>query len=322
MDNDINSNKNDKEKKDIKVVLKKTKDKLTPGGGPTKSPLWNNIITALLIFIVLIAFYSYVTAKKQANNQVTLSELALDIKAGSVSSVDVKGDDLNVTYVGGVEKKSKKEENVAFTETLHNLGVTDPQISAIKIKIDTVGGLTFWLVNLLPILIPFLFIGAFLWYISRRMKGPGMQAFTFGQSKARMILPHDKGQRVTFKDVAGVKEAKEELTEIVDFLRNPKKFLDIGARIPKGILLMGAPGTGKTLLARAVAGEAKVAFFSISGSEFVEMFVGVGASRVRDLFKMAKDVAPAIIFIDEIDAVGRVRGVGALGDNNHINVFS
>ncbi|MSU45185.1 MAG: ATP-dependent zinc metalloprotease FtsH [Candidatus Zambryskibacteria bacterium] len=148
------------------------------------------------------------------------------------------------------------------------------------------------------------------------MKGAGMQALTFGQSKARMIDPNDKSQRVTFKDVAGCKEAKEELAEIVDFLRNPKKFLDIGARIPKGILLMGAPGTGKTLLARAVAGEAGVAFFSISGSEFVEMFVGVGASRVRDLFMMAKKNSPAIIFVDEIDAVGRVRGVGAGGGND------
>jgi cell division protease FtsH len=143
-----------------------------------------------------------------------------------------------------------------------------------------------------------------------------MQAFTFGQSKARVIDPADKSQRITFKDVAGCKEAKEELTEIVDFLKNPKKFIDIGARIPKGVLLMGGPGTGKTLLARAVSGEANVPFFSISGSEFVEMFVGVGASRVRDLFKMAKKAAPAIIFIDEIDAVGRVRGTGVGGGND------
>ncbi len=148
------------------------------------------------------------------------------------------------------------------------------------------------------------------------MRGAGVQALTFGQSKARMIDPNDKSQRVTFKDVAGAKEAKEELVEIVDFLKNPKKFLDIGARIPKGILLMGAPGTGKTLLARAVAGEAGVAFFSISGSEFVEMFVGVGASRVRDLFLMAKKNSPSIIFVDEIDAVGRVRGAGLGGGND------
>jgi cell division protease FtsH len=169
---------------------------------------------------------------------------------------------------------------------------------------------------LVPIIVPILFLGFIFWFLARQVKGAGMQAFTFGQSKARMIDPSDTAQRVTFSDVAGAKEAKEELMEIVDFLKNPKKFLDIGARIPKGILLMGAPGTGKTLLARAVAGEAGVPFFSISGSEFVEMFVGVGASRVRDLFQMAKRSAPAIIFVDEIDAVGRVRGTGVGGGND------
>jgi cell division protease FtsH len=148
------------------------------------------------------------------------------------------------------------------------------------------------------------------------MKGAGVQAFTFGQSKAKITDPNDKNNRVTFKDIAGAKEAKQELSEIVDFLRNPKKFLDIGARIPKGVLLTGSPGTGKTLLARAVAGEAGVPFFHLSGSEFVEMFVGVGASRVRDLFDMAKKASPAIIFIDEIDAVGRVRGTGVGGGND------
>ena len=143
-----------------------------------------------------------------------------------------------------------------------------------------------------------------------------MQAFTFGQSKARVIYPDDTAQKVTFKDIAGVKEAKEELQEIVQFLKEPQKFLDIGAQIPKGVMLMGAPGTGKTLLARAVAGEAGVPFFHLSGSEFVEMFVGVGASRVRDLFRMVKKESPAIIFVDEIDAVGRVRGTGVGGGND------
>src|SRR5574343_726440 len=152
--------------------------------------------------------------------------------------------------------------------------------------------------------------------ITRQAKGQGMQAFTFGQSKARITDPNDKNNKVTFKYVAKAKEAKEELKEIVDFLKNPKKFLDIGARIPKGVLLTGAPGTGKTLLARAVAGEAAVPFFHLSGSEFVEMFVGVGASRVRDLFKMAKKAAPSIVFVDEIDAIGRTRGGGYGGGND------
>jgi cell division protease FtsH len=168
----------------------------------------------------------------------------------------------------------------------------------------------------LPFLLPVILIIFFIWMLTRQVKGQGMQAFTFGQSKARITDPNDVNNRVTFKDVAGAKEAKEELKEIVDFLKNPKKFLDIGARIPKGVLLTGVPGTGKTLLARAVAGEASVPFFHLSGSEFVEMFVGVGASRVRDLFKMAKRAAPSIVFIDEIDAVGRVRGTGVGGGND------
>ena len=174
----------------------------------------------------------------------------------------------------------------------------------------------FVLLNILPFLLPIVFILLFFWYLSRQMKGAGMQALSFGQSKARITDPNDKNNRVTFKDVAGCKEAKEELKEIVDFLKSPKKFLDIGARIPKGVILTGAPGTGKTFLARAVAGEAGVPFFHLSGSEFVEMFVGVGASRVRDLFKMAKKAAPAIIFVDEIDAIGRTRGGGFGGGND------
>jgi cell division protease FtsH len=146
------------------------------------------------------------------------------------------------------------------------------------------------------------------WFIARQMKGASMQAFTFGQSRARLIDPDDTKQRVTFKDVAGLEEAKVEIIEIVDFLKNPEKYTKLGGKIPKGVLLVGPPGTGKTLLAKSVAGEAHVPFFSIAGSDFVEMFVGVGASRVRDLFKQAKEKAPCIIFIDEIDAIGRARG--------------
>jgi cell division protease FtsH len=155
-----------------------------------------------------------------------------------------------------------------------------------------------------------------IWYLARGIKGANVQALSFGQSRAKIIYPDDTKEKITFKDVAGAKEAKEELAEIVEFLRAPKKFTDIGAEIPKGVLLMGAPGTGKTMLARAVAGEAGVPFFHLSGSEFEEMFVGVGASRVRDLFDMAKKAAPAIIFIDEIDAVGRARSasIGGQGE--------
>ena len=296
-----------------KVYLKKT----SPKGGPVKTPWWNYVLTTLLVFILLSGVYSLITNKSAAVPSEPLSQVTADIKSGLVSEIVVKGDELDLTYTDGSKKTSQKETDVALSQTLFNNGVTPAQLASIKINIQTDSGLSYFLNSgLFSVGISVLFILGFLWYMSRQVKGAGMQAFTFGQSKARMIDPNDTSQRVTFKDVAGAKEAKEELSEIVDFLKNPKKFLDIGARIPKGILLMGAPGTGKTLLARAVAGEAGVSFFSISGSEFVEMFVGVGASRVRDLFAMAKRSAPAIIFVDEIDAVGRVRGAGAGGGND------
>lgn len=309
---------NQKKGKGIKVVLKKAGGKGNGKGsalGPNR--FWMNIFTTLLVFLAIIVFYSYFSSNQLKPNEIALSELSSDIQKGLVTKVTVNGDALDIEYQNKDHKVSKKEEGTALSQTLVNYGVTQKQLAPVAIEIKSSStGLGFWALNLAPIIIPILFIAFFLWFMTRQVKGAGMQAFTFGQSKARMISPDDKKQRVTFKDVAGVKEAKEELKEIVDFLKNPKKFIDIGARIPKGVLLMGAPGTGKTLLARAVAGEAGVSFFSISGSEFVEMFVGVGASRVRDLFKLAKQTAPAIIFIDEIDAVGRVRGAGAGGGND------
>jgi cell division protease FtsH len=281
-----------------------------------KQKFLSNIISTILIFMIIASLYSLFVEQKSKIEEVTISALASDIKSELVADISVEGDKLVVVYKDGIEKKSKKEVGGTLSETLVNYGVTPEEISSVNIEIKQPTGLGYWLANLAPFLIPILFIVFFFWFISKQVKGAGMQAFTFGQSKARIIDPKDKVQRVTFKDVAGSKEAKEELKEIVDFLKNPKKFLEIGARIPKGVLLMGAPGTGKTLMARAVAGEAKVPFFIISGSEFVEMFVGVGASRVRDLFKMAKKAAPAIIFVDEIDAVGRVRGAGMGGGSD------
>ena len=273
--------------------------------------------TGLLIFFLLITVYSFVTGNgKDDKPTVSLSELSGDVSSGAVTVIEVDGDTLNLIYRDGTEKISKKETDNAITTSLVNYGVKAEAISAVKILVKEPSGVAYWLFNLAPFLLPLVFIIVIIWFLSRQVRGAGMQAFTFGQSKARITMPEDKKQKVTFKDVAGAKEAKQELMEIVDFLKNPKKFLDVGAVIPKGILLMGAPGTGKTLLARAVAGEAGVAFFSISGSEIVEMFVGVGASRVRDLFKVAKQAAPAIIFVDEIDAVGRSRGVGIGGGND------
>ena len=284
---------------------------------PQGDSFWINLGMSVLMLLLLAGAYSYfagTAAEKPA--QIPISQLAQDINKGLVSEVKVDGDNLAITYADKSEKESKKEPDAALTDTLVNYGVTRESLDKVSINIERESSFQFWLAALAPFLAPLLLIAFFVWYLSRQVKGAGMQAFSFGQSKPRIQDPNDTETRITFKDVAGAKEAKEELLEVVDFLKNPKKFLDIGARIPKGILMMGAPGTGKTLLARAVAGEAGVPFMSISGSEFVEMFVGVGASRVRDLFLTAKRAAPAIIFVDEIDAVGRVRGTGVGGGND------
>ncbi len=291
---------------------KKKPGMLTPGG----PGFMGNLVSTILVFLLLISAYTLITTTNESKKQIPLSQVAQDVRAGSVSIIKISGNDLDVEYKDGSKKISVKEASTGLSETLATYGVTPDQLAPVAISIEGETGLKFWFLTLAPIILPIIFLAVLFWFLTRQVRGAGMQAFTFGQSKARMIDPADTSQRVTFGDVAGAKEAKEELMEIVDFLKNPKKFLDIGARIPKGILLMGAPGTGKTLLARAVAGEAGVPFFSISGSEFVEMFVGVGASRVRDLFQLAKRSAPSIIFVDEIDAVGRVRGTGVGGGND------
>ncbi|MFT5037111.1 MAG: cell division protease FtsH [Candidatus Azotimanducaceae bacterium] len=279
---------------------------------------WNNILSTVLLLMVLTAVYSYVSDTTVEPEELSVSQIAEQVKGGEVKEIVVRGSELEVNYTDETRTQgtAKKETDAAVTETLVSLGVTTEQISNVNIDVQNPTGFGYWIGNLAPFLFPLLFLGIIIWFFSRSVKGAGMQAMSFGNSKARVIDPNDASQKVTFKDVAGAKEAKQELEEIVDFLKNPKKFLDIGAEIPKGVMMMGAPGTGKTLLARAVAGEAGVPFFSISGSEFVEMFVGVGASRVRDLFQMAKKAAPAIIFVDEIDAVGRVRGTGIGGGND------
>ena len=289
---------------------------------PHGDSFWVNLATSVLVLLLLAGAYSYFVGDSGKPADIALSQVAADINAGLVKTIEVNGNELKLIYLpaqeGGSEseKKSKKEPEAALSETFKNYGVSAERLAEVSIDIKREGGFQFWLLTLAPFLAPLLLLAFFVWYLSRQVKGAGMQAVSFGQSKPRLIDPNDASTRVTFKDVAGAKEAKQELLEVVDFLKNPKKFLDIGARIPKGILLMGAPGTGKTLLARAVAGEAGVPFFSISGSEFVEMFVGVGASRVRDLFLTAKKAAPSIIFVDEIDAVGRVRGTGGGGGND------
>ncbi len=209
---------------------------------PQGDSFWMNLATTLLVFLMLASLYSYFSeGGKKESEHIALSQLASDITEGKVASVLVSGDDLEIKYKDESAKTSKKEGGTALSETLANYGVGSEPLRGVSIEIEKEGGWRFWIAALAPFLGPLLLIGFFVWFLSRQVKGAGMQAFTFGQSKARMIDPKDKSQKVTFQDVAGAKEAKEELMEIVDFLKNPKKFLDIGARIPKGLLLMGAP---------------------------------------------------------------------------------
>ncbi|MFT7507188.1 MAG: cell division protease FtsH [Acidimicrobiales bacterium] len=313
-DKNTKKDKNSKKKGLPLLSFKGAKDKMPVGPGN----FWNNILSTVLLLIFITAAYSYLADTTTEPTELSISEIVMQVQNGEVSEIVVRGSQLEVSYIDETRNpgEGKKEIGTAVSDTLANFGVTPEQLSQIKVDVQNETGFSYWLSNFAPFLFPLVFLGIIIWFFTRSVKGAGMQAMSFGASKARMIDPNDTNKKVTFKDVAGAKEAKQELEEIVDFLKNPKKFLDIGAEIPKGVMMMGAPGTGKTLLARAVAGEAGVPFFTISGSEFVEMFVGVGASRVRDLFQNAKKNSPAIIFIDEIDAVGRVRGSGVGGGND------
>ncbi len=275
-----------------------------------------NILGLVVFFLILVLANSIFGGESTVDSKaIPLNQIVQDIQADKITRIETSGNSIEITYTDGTKKESKKEDQASLTETFTNLGVDKEKLSAIQFEVKTESGFGYWAGAVFPFILPILFFFFIIWFLGRQMRGQG-GAMAFGNSRARMMHPEGQKQKITFADVAGAKEAKHELEEVVDFLRNPKKFSDIGARIPKGILLMGAPGTGKTLLARAVAGEANVSFFSISGSEFVELFVGVGASRVRDMFKVARASAPAIIFIDEIDAVGRVRGVGMGGGND------
>ncbi|MBU4347123.1 ATP-dependent zinc metalloprotease FtsH [Patescibacteria group bacterium] len=277
--------------------------------------LIKNFIIFFIIFLFIAALFSMYGASGQKSDKAGIETLIYQINNEEVAGIVIEGDELKVALKDGREETVKKEPGESLSELLKNFNVEPAKIANLKIEVKDESGLDFWLAAILPFLIPFLLIGVFIYFMMRSVQGANTRAMMFGQSQAREAGKDNK-DKVTFKDVAGVKEAKEELKEVVDFLKYPKKFTELGARIPKGVLLLGSPGTGKTLLARATAGEANVPFFSISGSEFVEMFVGVGASRVRDLFKKAKKSAPCIIFIDEIDAVGRRRGSGLGGSHD------
>jgi cell division protease FtsH len=273
-------------------------------------------IIYLLLFVAIIVMVVY-QFQQQATTQeaLTINELAADIQSGKINRVIEDDNRLRVTYSDGTEAESQKESDATLIQQLKELGVTTAALSAENIKIE-VKPPSAWLgiATALGYFIPFILLAGVFWFVFRQAQGSNNAAMSFGKSRARMFSGDHPA--VTFEDVAGVEEAKEELAEVVEFLREPEKFISLGARIPKGVLLVGPPGTGKTLLAKAVSGEAGVPFFSISGSEFVEMFVGVGASRVRDLFEQAKRHSPCIVFVDEIDAVGRQRGAGLGGSHD------
>jgi cell division protease FtsH len=274
----------------------------------------NGFVYMLIIIAILaIVVYSWQGSRNNKPEGIDLNAVAAEIRNGNVKQIAVNGDDLNIDLASGKTVTARKEPNSSLAEQLQAFGVTEAQLNSIKYKVERP---TDWatLINIVGFLLPALIVAAIIWFMLRQAQGANNQALSFGKSRARMFTGEQP--TVTFEDVAGVDEAKQELAEVVEFLKEPEKFISLGARIPKGVLLVGSPGTGKTLLAKAVSGEAGVPFFSISGSEFVEMFVGVGASRVRDLFEQAKRHSPCIVFVDEIDAVGRHRGAGLGGSHD------
>ncbi|MFH0951518.1 MAG: ATP-dependent zinc metalloprotease FtsH [bacterium] len=277
--------------------------------------LMKNFFVVLVIFLAIAAIFSYVQKGNQKPTTIGLQQLVNEINEGQVATIKVEQEKLLVTLKDSTSQLATKEAGQSLSSLLNDLGVAPEKIAQVDIEVKSVSGTALWFTVILPILLPVLLIVVFIFFMLRGVQGANSKAMMFGQSQAKEVT-NDPNNKTTFADVAGAKEAKEELEEVVEFLREPKKFTSLGARIPRGVLLLGSPGTGKTLLAKAVAGEAKVPFYSISGSEFVEMFVGVGASRVRDLFKKAKKSAPCIVFIDEIDAVGRRRGAGLGGSHD------
>ncbi len=310
----------------MKFEFEKLLQKNPKGKGSKKNKkkpqvsFFTQLVMIVIFFFVIGSVLDSFSGKKN-DTKIPLSQVAQLVSENKVESIVVKGEKLEISLKNAesskkIIKESKKEEGAALTESLVNYGVTPEMLKKLSIEINEPSGLSYWLSMILPFALPIVGLVILAWFLLRQMKGVNSQAMNFGNSKARLINPKDKNKRVLFKDVAGNENAKQELQEMVAFLKNPKKFIDMGAKIPKGVLMTGLPGTGKTMMAKAVAGEAGVPFFYLSGSDFVEMFVGVGASRVRDLFKMAKKMSPSIVFIDEIDAVGRSRGIGIGGGND------
>jgi len=272
----------------------------------------NNFVYLLIVIAIGAIIFTALRGSAPQSDDVPLSQIAAMINSGQVRSIDVTGDDVKVVDASGTAITSHKDSSTDLLTQLEKLGAKiDPK--AVKVTVDRPPEWGTWL-STLSFLLPGLLVVGLIYFMFRQAQGTNNQALSFGKSRARMFT--GEHPTVTFEDVAGADEAKQDLQEVVEFLKEPEKFVSLGARIPKGVLLVGSPGTGKTLLAKAVSGEAGVPFFSISGSEFVEMFVGVGASRVRDLFDQAKRHSPCIVFVDEIDAVGRHRGAGLGGSHD------
>jgi len=279
--------------------------------------LAKNFITILFIFLLISAVFSLFYQPFKQIKELSFNQLVENINQGEIKKIIVAGNELDIVYQDDSLAKSRKENEVALSQSLINYGVEQDKLMNVELEIKDAGGAWVWLGPILFSIIPVLILVFFFWSIFKQSKTGAMQAFDFTKSKARLLGADGQAKEKTaFKDVAGLKEAKEELKEVVDFLKHPRKFLRMGARIPRGVLLVGPSGVGKTLLARAISGEANVPFFHTSGSSFVELFVGTGAARIRDLFARAKKHAPCIIFVDELDAVGRMRGAGIGGGHD------
>ncbi len=283
-----------------------------------KSPikgLLKNIFSVILIFLLIGAVFSFFNVPKEKVNNISITQLVEGVNSGKVKEISILNNDISVKYNDGTTAESKKETGDTLGQALINYGADKAKLQAVTFDFQEQNTSWDWVGTfLITIVFPLVLFGIFFWMIFRNAKTGAAQTFDFTQAKAKLFGAegHPK-EKITFKDVAGLKEEKQELEEIVDFLKNPQKYLKMGARIPKGVLLVGPAGTGKTLLARAVAGESNVPFFSVAGSSFIEMFVGVGSGRVRSLFNAAKKQQPCLIFIDELDSIGKARGPAITG---------
>ena len=280
--------------------------------------LFKNFAVVILVFFAVSAVFSFISQDKAgAPEQLSLSQLVEQINQEKVKQIIIEGNNLKITFSDDKKALTQKETEASLSQTLANYGIDKGKLEKVEIQVKSESNTVLVIGQILSVAVPVLMLVFFFWIMSRQAKIGAAQAFDFTKAKAKLFGAEGHSEeKITFKDVAGLKEAKEELKEVVDFLKNPKKFLAMGAKIPRGVLLLGPAGVGKTLLARAVAGESNVPFFHASGSSFVELFVGVGSARIRDLFAVAKKNVPSIIFLDELDAIGKSRGTGIGGSHD------